>query len=257
MLLDIIVIVLRETLEASILIAVLLSVSQNQGIKFSWVPITLLAGLIGGIVYGRSLGVISDWFDYAGQEVFSAGLQLSAYVLICMLIPLQWQQAPSCKGLMRFLMSVIVFTALIREGGELYIFYSGFLQKEEIILRALTSGFVGLSVGLSVGALVYYALVVRELSKANAIHAVVLTLVAAGMVVQATQLLTQVDWISSGEPLWDSNWLVAESSVIGQVSYAIFGYEATPSFAEVSAYGLSIIGVIVVILSVFQYRNRH
>ena len=257
MLLDIVVIVLRETLEASILIAVLLSVSQNQGIKFDWVPMSILTGFVGAVIYGSSLGVISEWFDYAGQEVVNAGIQLEIYLLICILISLQWYQQQSSKGLVRFLMYLIVCAALVREGGELFVFYSGFLQKEDVMLRALTSGFVGLAVGLSAGALVYYALVVRRQSKVNLLHTIVLTLVAAGMVVQATQLLMQVDWISSGEPLWDSNWLISEASVFGQVIYAIFGYEATPSVIEVSAYGLSIIGVIVIVMLAYQFRNKH
>ncbi|MBL4761119.1 MAG: FTR1 family protein [Gammaproteobacteria bacterium] len=246
MLLDIIIIVLRETLEASILIAVLLSVSLNQSIKFNWAPMAILLGLAGAVIYGSNLGAISEWFDYAGQEVVSAGLQLVVYLLVCLLIPLQWQSMPISKGLMRILMFAIVYTALIREGGELYVFYTGFLQKEAVLLSALTSGFIGLAVGLSVGAIVYYALVIRGEAQAKKMHIVVLTLVAAGMMLQATQLLIQVDWLSSGEPLWDSNWLISESSIIGQVVYAIFGYEATPSLVEVGVYGLSITGVITV-----------
>ncbi len=257
MLLDIIVIVLRETLEASILIAVLLSVSLNNGISFSWTPVTLFLGLAGAVVYGSCLGVISEWFDYAGQEVISAGLQLSIYFFICLLIPLQWLKTIPFKNHIRFLMSAIVCLALVREGSELYVFYSGFIQTDGVMFRAITSGFVGVSVGLSVGVLVYYALVYRESSKVNTIHAFVLMLVAAGMVVQATQLLMQVDWVSSGEPLWDSSWLISESSVIGQVVYAIFGYEATPSVAEVSAYGLSLMGMILVSLLIIQSYNKH
>jgi high-affinity iron transporter len=256
MLLDIIVIVLRETLEASILIAVLLSVSLSQGIKFSWVPMALFAGLVGAVVYGSSLGTVSEWFEYAGQEVVNAGLQFAVYLLICMLISLHWQSVPISKGLIRGLMSAIVATVLIREGGELYIFYGGFLQGQDMLLSALTSGFVGLAVGLSVGAIVYYLLVARTASRAKLLHETVLALVAAGMVLQATQLLIQVDWVSSGEPLWDSNGLIAESSVVGQMAYAIFGYEATPSVVEVGAYSLSIAGVIIAVALFSQYCNR-
>ncbi len=255
MLLNIIVIVLRETLEASILIAVLLSVSFSQSIKFSWVPMAILAGFIGAICYGYNLGSISEWLDYAGQEVVSASLQLIVYLLICLLVPLQWRSMPASKNLIRVLMSTIVCAALIREGGELYIFYTGFLQKEEVLLRAIMSGFIGLAVGLSVGAVIYYALAAREQSQAKTLHGAILTLVAAGMMLQATQLMIQVDWLSSGEPLWDSNWLIPESSVVGQVVYAIFGYEATPSLIEIGVYSLSIAGVIMV-ATIFTYGRK-
>jgi high-affinity iron transporter len=257
MLLDIVVIVLRETLEASILIAVLLSVSLCQHIKFSWAPIALLAGVVGAIFYGISLGVISEWFDYAGQEVINASLQFTVYLLICVLISLQWKSIPALKGLMRFVMSAIVCIALIREGSELYVFYMGFLQNDEVLVKALTSGFIGLAVGLSVSAIVYYSLSLRRHLQAKKLHGFILTLVAAGMTLQATQLLIQVDWISVNQPLWDSNWLIAESSVVGQVVYAIFGYEATPSLVEVGVYSLSIIGVVTVTALFAQYSKKY
>jgi high-affinity iron transporter len=256
MLLDIIVIVLRETLEASILIAVLLSVSLSQGIKFRWVPLALLLGGFGAFGYGSCLGLISEWFDYAGQEVCSAALQLLVYSMICFLIPLQWQSAARFKHLLVVLMTAIVCLAVIREGGELYVFYSGFLQKDGVLLRAITSGFIGLSIGCSVGAIVYFCLAIGNQAKAKKLHGLILSLVAAGMIVQSTQLLIQVDWLTAGQPLWNSNWLIAESSVLGQVVYAIFGYEATPSLLEVGAYVLAI-GLLVLIAAVFQlFRNR-
>lgn len=256
MFLDIIVIVLRETLEASILIGVLLSVGKHLGFKMTWVPVSLLAGLVGAIGYGLAMGDVSEWFDYSGQEIVNATLQLSIYVLIVALISLQWLESIRRRRTLRNLMVTIVFLALVREGAELYVFYSGFLQKESVLVKALASGFVGLSVGLSVGATVFYSLALMNQSKIKIFHAAILMLVAAGMVLQATQLLIQVDWISSGEPLWDSNGFIAESSIVGQVAYAVFGYESTPSFVEVSVYAGSIIMLVITSLLAVQHGRK-
>lgn len=256
MLLEIIVIVLRETLEASILIAVLLSVSQHQGVRLTWMPVSLLVGLICAVGYGLAMGEISEWFDYAGQEVVNASLQLWLYVLIAALIPAQWLGVGSLRRPLCNLMAAVVFLALVREGAEIYIFYSGFLQQDEVLLKALTSGFVGLAVGLSIGAIVFYTLTMVNPSTAKLLHATVLALVAAGMVLQATQLLMQVDWLSSREPLWDSNWLLAEVSIAGQMAYAVFGYEATPSLAEVAAYGSAIAGLVGVTLLTIKFCSK-
>lgn len=253
MFLDIIIIVLRETLEASILIAVLISLSKSQGISITWVPSSLLVGLVGAAAYGSSLGTVSEWFDYAGQEVVSASLQFSIYLLVAVLIPVQWLDLARSRYVLRSIMSLLVSVALVREGAEIYVFYSGFLHKEDVLLKALTSGFVGVAVGLSVGAIVYYALSMSNRSKVRIIYASVLLLVAAGMVLQATQLLIQVDWISSGKTLWDSSWLISESSVVGQMAYAIFGYEATPSSTEFSAYVFSAVAILVVALLAAKY----
>ena len=157
---------------------------------------------------------------------------------------------------MRNIMSVVVFVALIRDGAEIYVFYSGFMHKEDVLLKALTSGFVGVTVGLSVGAIVYYSLAMAKQSKVRLFHGAVLLLVAAGMVLQATQLLIQVDWLSAGETLWDSNWILAEASVIGQMAYAIFGYEATPTLIELGAYCLSIVGVVTVVVLAIKFGKN-
>ena len=250
MFLDIIVIVLRETLEASILIGILLSISRNMNLKSTWVPVSLLVGSIGGVTYGYTMGIVSGWFDYSGQEVVNAALQLMLYCLIVILISIQWLKIGPNSKVLQMLLCTIALVALIREGAELYVFYSGFLQKENVLIKASTSGFVGLSVGLSVGAIVFYSLAFVNQTKVKFYYSSALMLVAAGMMLQAAQLLIQVDWISSGEPLWDSSVLVEESSVVGQVAYAVFGYEATPSLIEFGVYVGAIAFLIVSVLAV-------
>ena len=68
-----------------------------------------------------------------------------------------------------------------------------------------------------------------------------LCLIGAGMIMQATMLLEQVDWLPSGEPLWDSSGLLSEQSVAGELLYAVFGYEATPGPAQVVLYSTSLL----------------
>ena len=82
MFLDIIIIVLRETLEASVLVAVLLSIAKSQRIGASWLWVALFPGLFGAIVYGAYMGDVSEWFDYTGQELVNASLQILIYLLI-------------------------------------------------------------------------------------------------------------------------------------------------------------------------------
>ena len=255
LLIDITIIVLRETLEASILVAVLLSVSRSIGLRVTWVFVSLIFGLVGSVVYGSSLGFISDWFNYAGQEVVNAALQMSVYFLILALIFIRSIAIDGSNRVFQILMSSIVSVALIREGSEIYVFYAGYFDNTASLLTALTSGFVGVSIGLSVGAIVFYSLAMANQSLARILHSALLILVAAGMVLQATQLLIQVDWISSGEPLWNSGSFIAESSVIGQMAYAIFGYEATPSLIELAAYSLSLIGLVSATLIANTFRT--
>ncbi len=253
MLLDIVVIVLRETLEASILIGVLLCVSRTSQLGFSWLWPALVFGAAGAFIYAINLAGISELFDYAGQEIINAGLQLAIYGLLAAIIGIQFSAPASGRLSLKVLMAVAVAIAVTREGSELFVFYSGFLQSGDSLLTATTSGFIGLAVGMSAGALVYYSLAGQKMPLLRTLYTIVLALVAGGMMLQATGLLIQADWLSAGHPVWDTNSLLPEASVPGQVVYAVFGYEATPSQQEVIVYLVSIL-LIVGVVAIMKVR---
>ena len=231
-----IVIVLRETLEASILISVMLSIGRHYRLGISWLFIALTVGLVGATFYALNLGTISDMFDYVGQEVVNALLQYTIYFILLVICVAQYHgSSKSLRHLVVF-MGAAVAIAVVREGGELVIFYSGILQDEANLLNAATSGFIGLAVGMSAGALCFYALAALPSLQVRKIHIILICFIAGGMVLQATQLLIQADWIPAYTAIWDSNWLLSEASITGQLAYAVFGYEATPSLLELSVY---------------------
>ena len=75
MLLNAVIIVLRETLEAGVLISLLLSISYRLELKFHWLWAALAGGLIGTWAYIMNLRKFSSWFEYTGQELINASMQ--------------------------------------------------------------------------------------------------------------------------------------------------------------------------------------
>lgn len=257
MFLNTIVIVLRETLEAGVLISLMLAIGQRYRMSPYWLLIAVIVGILGAVVYAMNLGRISDWFDYVGQEVTNASLQYLIYASLVMIGLLHRGDAEVEKGKLALLMAIVVGLAFTREGGELVIFYSGLFQSGAGNIQ-LTSGFIGLLIGMSVGSLFFYGLVTLSAARALIAEHAVLCLVAGGMVLQATQLLIQADWLPSLEPLWNSNGLLDESSIGGQLVYAIFGYEATPSVLEATVYicAVGLIPALKIGMYVFANRKR-
>ena len=255
MLLNFIVLVLRETLEASILISLMMVISNHRGLHLRWIFLALPLGLLGALAYATYLPQISEWFDYAGQEVTGATLQFLIYFLVVLLFfILRFRPSKPAPQLV-WLMIAVVAVAIIREGSELVIFFSGFFQGGGHWLNAATSGMIGLAIGMSTGALCYYLLLSCDATKSLWISSILLCLVVAGMVMQGTQLLIQADWLSSNPALWNSNWLLSESSIAGQTAYAIFGYEATPSSTELASYLFAML-LLCGPLLVRQVKNR-
>ncbi|MFT5137393.1 MAG: high-affinity iron transporter [Arenicella sp.] len=251
MLLDIIILVLRETIEAGALLSLLLCISNQHKLAYRWLWSGMLIGTISAAVYALNFSLVGEWFDYAGQEVVNASMQLVIYACLLFLCSLLIFSKLRDSRLLQLTFTLAIALAITREFAEMFIFYSGFFQSDGDLIKAFTGGFIGLMIGVSFGVLCYYAITVWNRPTSKTIQIVLLSLIAAGMSVQATQLLIQVDWVSASKPVWSTNWLLPESSTFGQMTYAVFGYEATPTKPEVSLY-LVTLGFIAV-LSVVAY----
>ena len=243
MLLDAVLIVLRETLEAGVLVSVLASLSTRLHISLLWLLPAFFSGIVGAFLIATNLRTISDWFDGVGQEVVDASLQYAVYLLILVGLSILSERK---LGLLRGCCAAAVALSVMREGSEIVLFFSTYLRTNGELVRALTSGFVGLMIGVSVGILCYFTLTLSLSTRMAArMQLILLPLLASGMAMQATQLLLQADWLPAAEPLWNSSGLLSENSITGQLAYAVFGYEATPSALEVAVY-LGAIGAILV-----------
>ncbi len=258
MLLDAVLIVLRETLEAGVLVSVLLSLGNLYQLKRNWLWSSLIVGGVSAFFYASQLGVVSEWFDYVGQEVVNASFQYGLYLCLLCICFLISSTQPINKRLLRLLLGAAVVLAVIREGTEVIIFFTGFLSDGDVLVKAITSGFIGLMIGFSVGALCYYLIVSPVYKNSRILSIGVLVFVAAGMVAQATQLLIQADWLPSSAPLWDSSSFLPEASTMGQLAYAVFGYEASPTLIEVVLYFTALLLIpCVIFLRVFCSRKLH
>jgi high-affinity iron transporter len=257
MLLSSVVLVLREVLEAALLFSLLMAFSKRLGISWRWVSVALIAGLLGAAIYGFNTDRVSDWFDGVGQEVVNAFLQIAIYVLLCLLATFATRHSRGCvvpEALIAMLMAASVMLAIVREGSEIMIYLSAFVQLPDQLTSVLAGSAIGAGIGVSVGAVFYYALLNLGRHAAIITGAVLLTLVAAGMASQAAQLLIQADWLPSQYPVWDSSWLVAEQTVTGQLLYALIGYEATPAPLQLFIYAAAIL-LLIFIVAIFG-RSR-
>jgi len=81
-----------------------------------------------------------------------------------------------------------------------------------------------------------------------------LALFAGNLASQATQLLTQADWLPYTPQLWDSSNLIPEYSVPGQLLFALVGYEANPSVLQAVLYLVSALLIAISPLFILSWR---
>ncbi|OUS17181.1 hypothetical protein A9Q88_04965 [Gammaproteobacteria bacterium 50_400_T64] len=263
MLLTSVIIVLREILEAALLIATLLAATRLSNIGYAWLRVSISSGIVGALVFAWQLRALSNLYNGVGYELINAALQVLIYGVIIVLIALLFRlyfRVTTNNTPLAFFMGFALCLSIIREGSEILIFFSGFLQSTESLSSGILGSIIGASVGFSFGALFYFLLSALKQSVALVVTLSLLILVGAGMCSQASQLLMQADFLPSQRPLWNTSSLISESSIPGQLLYALIGYEATPSLLQVSIYTGSIfISLIAAVVSYKVYsrmRNK-
>ncbi len=258
-----VIIFLREVLEASLLISIFLAISYQLGLSRKWIFYGMGIGLLGAIFSASYMSEISSLFDGTGQEITNALYLISMVILIILICiacspllnTLKVDMVPLYGKLFYNLLSATISIAICHEGSELSIYSYGFINTHDSTLALVTGGLLGLGIGASIGALIYYILIGLNIIKLYRAAISILLLIAAGMISQATLYLMQSDWLPGQKPLWDTSHLISENSLIGQLLYALIGYEATPYPLQVILY-LSVIFIGVTAILIYKQQKQ-
>jgi high-affinity iron transporter len=66
---------------------------------------------------------------------------------------------------------------------------------------------------------------------------VLITLLAAGMAAQAVAFLERANWLNSLDTIvWDSAWLLPETSIAGRTMHTLIGYTDQPTEMQLLVY---------------------
>jgi len=258
MLLTSVIIVLREVLEAALLVSILSALSGVMGISRRWLLWAFGCGLAGAVSYSLGINVVSELFEGTGQELSSAAMQSLIYLLLMVFVLLAGRSINgrhSHAALTAFVMTAIIALAITREGFEVLIYLFGFMDEWHQSLAVLTGALIGAGVGISAGALIYYLFSSMDRHYALLSGLCLLSLVAAGMLSQAAPLLIQADWLPAQLPLWDTSGWLSEQSLTGTLLYALIGYEATPTAIQAACYFGGLL-VLLVVVALYARSSR-
>ncbi|WP_019528179.1 FTR1 family protein [Dasania marina] len=247
MLINSVALILEETLEAALLISMLLAMTGPWLKSKAWLLYSFLLGFFVAYCYARAMADISEWFNYAGQEVLNAFLQ-AMIALLLMLLSWQLYSAATAinpGALMVCCASAVVFS-ICREGAEIILYLKGFSSNHEAYPAVMIGSGLGFGIGISVGVLLYYGLINVSAHYRSRVYGVLLAIFSGNMLSQATLQLTQADWLPAAHPMWDSSYWVAEHSITGHILYSLIGYEATPSGLQIVAYASGMLSVFLI-----------
>ena len=245
------IIVFREVFEAGLIVGIVLAVTGTVPHRNRWIGGGVLAGLLAACVVAAFTGAISQLFSGMGQELFNAAILGIAVMM------LTWHNvwmahhgremageirsagqavADGSKSLLA--LAVVVGVAVLREGSEVALFLYGVAASDGgSALSLAIGGLMGLVLGAGVCLLTYFGLMRIPQRALFATTTVLITLLAAGMAAQAVAFLERADWLTSLDTVvWDSGWLLSETSVAGRTMHTLIGYTDQPTEMQLLVY---------------------
>jgi high-affinity iron transporter len=238
------IIVFRETLEAALIVSIVMAATVGIPGRNAWVGLGLVAGVLGAVLVAGFAATIAAAAAGMGQEVFNAGVLLIAVVMLGWHTVWMASHGRALAAEVRavgdavaggtrplWALAVVVGVAVLREGSETVLFLYGIAAGgEDGAFAMLTGGLVGVAAGAALGAALYLGLLRIPLRHLFTVTNWMVMLLAAGMAAQAAGFLVQADLLPTlGDSLWDTSFLVRDDSITGKLLHTLIGYVSEPT----------------------------
>jgi high-affinity iron transporter len=262
------VIFLREGVEASMIVAILLAYLNRIGRRdhfrdiFLGVGAALILAGAGGVV---AYETIRSYDGSRVQTIFeTCTFLVAATVLTYMTFwmrnharslskELRSRADAALDGRARWGLGLLAFQAVGREGLETVVFTLAIVFSTTAA-AALTGALIGLAGALAVAFVIYRLGHQLKLSRFFTIIGVLLMIFAAGLVADAVQNMQQLGWLPLlRTPMWHTTRFLSDASSFGDVMHSFFGYTDSPTPLQLLMY----LGYLaVVIIAFLRLRPR-
>ena len=254
-------IVFREILEAALVVSIVMAATKGIPRREVWVSYGVIGGVLGAAMVAAFAGAIAQVAAGMGQEIFNATVMFLAVAL------LGWHSiwmgrhgrelrrdlgafggAVFAGARPMYALTVVVGIAVLREGSEVVLFLYGIAvgspgQSGSMVFGGLLGVFGGVGIGLAM----YYGLLQVSMKRLFAVTTWLIILLAAGMASQGAAFLVQADLLPPLEDaVWDTSWVLTDSSILGKTLHTLVGYSAQPSGTQLIFYTatLTVIGLL-------------
>ena len=245
------VIFLRESVEASMIIAILLAYLNRIGRRghfrdvFIGVAAALVLATAGGAV---AYATIRSYDGSRVQTIFeTATYLLAAAVLTYMTFwmrrharslskELRVRAEAALDGRARWGLGLLAFQAVGREGLETVVFTLAIIFSTSAA-GALSGAVLGLAGGLAIAFVIYRLGHRLNLAKFFTVVGVLLMVFAAGLLANSVQNMQELGWLPVLDaPMWHSASMLSQDSAFGDVLHSFFGYSDAPTPLQLLVY---------------------
>ena len=256
------VIVFRETLEAALIVAIILTyltqTKAHQYIKpVIWSTIlAILSSFVVAFIFDRTVGE----FEGRAAQVFEGVVALAAAGVLTYMIFWMHKQAGRIKSSVHeklqiaihkeeiFSLMALPYVAVLREGAETVLFLKAAALQADGMVSAF-GGVLGFVLAVLACTSFYWLGKKIPLKPFFRYTGIFLTFVAAGLLAYGVHELEEAGWFPPVvEHIWNINSILNEKEGAGSFLKAIFGYNGTPSLVETVMYFGYLFSVLVLTL---------
>jgi high-affinity iron transporter len=245
------VIVLREVIEAGLIVGIVLAVTRPVAHARRWIAGGVAFGIAGSLLVAMFTTALASALSGMGQEYFNATILTVAVVMLSwhniwmtshgrqLAGELKATGAEVASGARSVAaLAIVVGVAVLREGSEVVLFLYGIIVSGgETPWSLFVGGLAGLALGAGFTALTYLGLVHIPVRYLFAVTSALIAFLAAGMAAQAVAFLEQAGAITVlGKTVWNTSWLLPQTSLFGRVLHTLVGYMDRPSEIELLVY---------------------
>ncbi|MBO0779107.1 MAG: FTR1 family protein [Ktedonobacteraceae bacterium] len=236
---------LREGLEASLIVGILMAVLKQLGQTKYRLAVWL--GVILAVIASIALGTLLYITAGALQQfllVFKAVTFVIAVIILTWMTFWMQQHSRTMKKEMLekaskagsgLALGLLAFSTVGREGVETAVFSLAFIFQTNG-LAFIIGGLLGSLVAIALGVLVYgfgYRLNYRVFFRVMGLLLIVL---AAGLLSNTVESLQGLGWLPFMAPLWSTGDVLNQADGLGNVLHTFLGYSDSPTLLQIGAY---------------------
>jgi len=242
---------LREGLEASLIVGIIAAFLVQRGERGALRPMWLGVGLAVAICAAVAviLSIVGSSLPFRQREIMEGILALVAVAGVSYMVVWMRRHAHELRrtleaGAQHALVSGSVFglvgmafLAVLREGLETAVFMLAAFQSSLDPAATGTGAVLGVALAIVLGYLLYRGGVRINLARFFRVTGFVLVLVAAGLLATAVHEFGEAGLVTIyQQPALDLSWLVAPATIQGALLTGMFGFQPTPTIAELAVW---------------------
>ena len=248
------VVVLREGFEAALLLGIVYAYLVQIGRREGRVFVTLGGALavLASIAMGVAVSALSGPLTDVGPDVVTLVVVFAAVALLTWHGWWMGRHARALRGELQrrvdaasasqqlWMVGLIAFTGVFREGAETVLFLWGLLTQVQDVsgATALAGGAAGLAAAAVLGWLVFQGGQRLSVQRFFVVTSLFILLLAAGLFSAGVGRLQGIGLLPGGDAVWDTSWLLDDHGTVGGFLAGLIGYRARPSALELVAYAL-------------------